>query len=128
MKLKTDENLGLSIAGLLRQAGHDVATVVEQGLRSSTDPNLIQICRTEGRCLVTLDMDFSNPLRFKPSDYSGIAVLRLPSKPTPQDMRDAIQTLIARLTQADITGRLWIVQRGKVREYQEEDGSSAQNP
>jgi hypothetical protein len=27
--------------------------------------------------LVTLDLDFSNPLLFKPSEYSGIAALRL---------------------------------------------------
>lgn len=51
---------------LLRQAGHDVATVVEQGLTSADDSVLIGVCHSEKRCLVTLDLDFSNPLQFNP--------------------------------------------------------------
>lgn len=81
----------------MRQAGHDVATVVEQGLQSASDPDVIEVCRAEGRCLVTLDLDFSNPLRFNPADYSGIVVLRLPARPTPEDLTDAVQTLIGGL-------------------------------
>lgn len=67
MKLKLDENIGQRGVQLLHQAGHDVATVVEQGLKSAFDSDLIEVCRTEGRCLVTLDLDFSNPLRFNPT-------------------------------------------------------------
>lgn len=120
MKLKLDENIGQRGANLLRQAGHDVATVVEQGLKSSSDLNLIEVCRIEGRCLVTLDLDFSNPLRFNPTDYAGIIVLRLPTRPTPTDLLDTVQTLIGGLEQEKIIGKLWIIQRGKIRIYQQE--------
>ncbi len=47
MKLKLDENMGSRGASLFRQAGHDVKTVVEQGLCSSTDIKLSEVCRTE---------------------------------------------------------------------------------
>lgn len=47
MNIKLDENLGsLRVATLLRLAGHDVTTVREQGLISSPDQELIDICRS----------------------------------------------------------------------------------
>jgi predicted nuclease of predicted toxin-antitoxin system len=74
MKLKLDENLGKRGAELFRAAGHEVATVSEQLLTSASDEKLINTCHAEQRCLITLDLDFSNPLRFAPWNYSGIAV------------------------------------------------------
>lgn len=121
MKIKLDENIGQRGKQLLIEAGHDVATVFEQKLTSAPDPEVITICQREERCLVTLDLDFSNPLRFKPSQYSGIAVLRLAKQPSHQDLIDAIITLIVALKQNEITGKLWIVQRGTIRIYQQED-------
>jgi hypothetical protein len=121
MRLKLDENFGGTAASLLQSAGHDTETVRGQHLSGATDREVITACQSEQRCLVTLDMDFGNPLLFDPAKYAGIAVVRLPPRPSHQDLPDACSTLTAGLAKRDITGKLWIVRRGQIREYQQED-------
>jgi predicted nuclease of predicted toxin-antitoxin system len=82
MKLKLDENLGGGAFRYLKQVGYDVSSVVLQNLCGADDHSLIDVCTSEGRCLVTLDLDFSNPLQFPPASYAGIIVLRLPKQPS----------------------------------------------
>jgi hypothetical protein len=120
MNLKLDENLGRGPVDLFRRAGLDVRTVPEENLQGSDDRGLIAICRKERRCLVTLDLGFSNPLVFRPEQYAGIAVLRLPGKPDFEDLLDSCRTLIEGLRRDDVTGKLWIVQRSRIREYRPE--------
>ena len=102
----------------LRLAGHDVATVSGQDLNSAPDIEVINVCRREERGLVTADRGFSNRLRYNPADYSGIIVIRLPSRPKFTDWRKAIEVLILGLETADVIGKLWIIQQGKIFEYQ----------
>jgi predicted nuclease of predicted toxin-antitoxin system len=117
MKLKLDENLGRRVAELFRAAGHDTVTVKGQGLAGHPDRRIFDECQLEGRCLVTWDLDFANPLLFKPGETAGIAVLRLPGKPNHEDLMQASRTLLAGMGRAEITGKLWIIQPGRLREY-----------
>jgi predicted nuclease of predicted toxin-antitoxin system len=119
MRLKLDENLGNRGQSILQAAGHDVSTVFRQQLSGATDEELIEKCRTENRGLVSLDLDFANPLRFQPSKYPGLAVLRLPAKPSANDLTNLIHTLATALAGDSMTGKLWIVESGRVRVYQE---------
>jgi hypothetical protein len=123
VKLKLDENLGARCMSLLTAAGHDVATVAAQNMTSSSDADLIEACRDEDRALVTLDMDFSNPIVFPPDRYAGIAVLRLRAQPSHADLIAAVRTLVGALNVEQLAGRLWSVEPGRIRVYQPPDGS-----
>jgi len=119
MKLKLDENLGQRGRDVLSAAGHDVATVASQSLEKAEDAKLIECCRREKRALVSLDLDFANPLHFRPSDFPGIAVLRLPRKPSHTHLLQLVRTLAAGLEREKLDGKLWIVEAGRIRVFQE---------
>ena len=118
MKLKLDENVDLRVVTFLRLAGHDVETVPNQGLTSAPDVELINVCRQEERCLVTADRGFGNRMRFNPSEYAGIVVIRLTSRANFTEWREAIETLTLGLEQAEVFGKLWIMRQGTIQEYQ----------
>jgi predicted nuclease of predicted toxin-antitoxin system len=120
LKIKLDENLGHRAQALLEAAGHDVATVHEESLCSASDDEVIKVSRQEERCLVTLDLEFGNPLRYHPADFPGIAVLRLPAKASLEHLKNAIHTLTQAL-QPTIARHLWIVEAGRIRIYQDPD-------
>lgn len=77
MKFKLDENLSPSLLAMFVTAGHDAHPVVQQALGGQPDERVINVCRDEGRALVTLDLDFSNILAYPPANFTGIVVLRL---------------------------------------------------
>ena len=53
MKFKTDENMPVEAAEDLRQAGHDAVTVADQQLAGQSDVRVADVCRAEGRAVLT---------------------------------------------------------------------------
>jgi len=82
MRFKLDANLGTRTQELIRAAGHEVQTVRSEELQGCSDQHLYEVCCSEERCLVTLDLDFSDVLRFPQADAHGIVVIRVPRNPS----------------------------------------------
>jgi hypothetical protein len=76
--------------------------------------------RKNERAIVTLDLDFSNPLLFRPSDFRGIAVLRLSKRASSNELMALAKTLIEGLAKEKLDRKLWVVELGRIRVYQEE--------
>jgi predicted nuclease of predicted toxin-antitoxin system len=121
VRFKLDENLGRRGVRALREAAHDVATVADQKMQASSDVALIEVCTVENRCLVTLDLDFADPIRFPPAHFAGIVILRSPAIIAASGLEVLVQTLIAALVTSDPVGKLWVVEPGRVREHTNEE-------
>lgn len=118
MRLKLDENLGLRHAEILRQAGHEVDTVHDESLSGAPDDAVLAAARADGRALVTLDLDFADPMRFPPAATAGLVVLRPRSHPARSSIDAVLAQLVAGLARSDVSGRLWVVEPGRLRQYE----------
>ncbi len=65
---KTDENLPVEAAALLKEHGIDAVTVLDQKLGGRPDTDVAAVCKSEGRALVTLDLDFANIDAYSPRE------------------------------------------------------------
>lgn len=66
MKIKLDENLPARLRPVLERHGHEVHTVPEENLAGRPENEIWQAVCTEGRFLITQDLDFSNSRQFAP--------------------------------------------------------------
>ena len=121
MRFKVDESLHVEVADLLRGQGHDALTVFDQGLRGRGDHDIADMCRSENRVLLSLDLDFSNILMYPPENYPGLIVLRLRKKSRAAVRRVATR-VINHLNKETLAGRLWVVDEHRIRIHRVAEG------
>ncbi len=117
MKIKLDENLDPRLSSLFVAEGHDVDTVFNEGISGTSDRGVYDVCFTTKRVLITLDLDFSNPFYFPPEKTAGIIVLR-PARPSLPLIKSLLLTLLPTLRSRKLEGKLWVVEQGRIREYE----------
>ncbi len=114
MKFKVDENLPAEIVTDLRTASHDADSVIDEGLRGSPDPPILERARHEGRVLLTMDKGIADVREYPPEDYAGIILFRPRTSG-----RNAVISLFRRhlpiLFQTDLSGHLLVVTESGIR-------------
>lgn len=115
IRFKLDENFSPSLTSLFHQSGYDAESVLEEQLSGSADENIYQVCLQENRCIVTLDLDFANILRFPAEKTQGIVVIRPNRSITLDIMIEMILLLLKTLEENDPVGCLWILEPHQLR-------------
>jgi predicted nuclease of predicted toxin-antitoxin system len=75
-KLYSNENFPIPVALLLRDLGHDVATIQERGRakESTPDPDVLALATAEGRAVLTLNRKDFYRLHAQRPGHAGILV------------------------------------------------------
>ncbi|MBI5095342.1 MAG: DUF5615 family PIN-like protein [Candidatus Hydrogenedentes bacterium] len=94
MRIKLDENIPARLTGILSSFGHDVDSVEDEGLRGRDDRSVWRAAVSEGRLLITPDMDFSDIRAYPPAAGGGILLVRLRNA-TQRALIDRIESLFA---------------------------------
>lgn len=105
-KFKLDENLPEGLVSVLRAAGYDATSILEEGMSGGTDPHVLSKCQAEGRVLVTLDLDFSDIRAYPPEQYVGQAIPKI---------RGLFSKLLSVLETETVEHRLWILEESRLR-------------
>jgi predicted nuclease of predicted toxin-antitoxin system len=123
VRFKLDENLPERLVELFAGADYDATTVRGEGISGYDDQALYEHCQDEQRVLVTLDMDFANPLSFPPESAVGLIVLR-PPRPLLSLIREMLAGVMVKVETEPLSGKLWIVEPGRLRIYEPNPESS----
>jgi predicted nuclease of predicted toxin-antitoxin system len=114
MRFKLDENLPVEANVLFIQQGYDSETVHDENLKGCTDFVLFTRCKQEKRILITLDLDFSNTLRYPFKDFCGLIILRIRNQ-SKKRILDILQKIIPEFDDKPIQGHVWIVEDSSIR-------------
>lgn len=120
MGFKLDENIPSEACTLLQNEGPGATTAEEEQLSGQEEAIIANRIQSEGMCLITLDLDFSDIRVYPPEDYPGIVVLR----PHRQDKTSVMELINGVLNCIQIgenpDHRLWITEPDRVRIHEAE--------
>jgi predicted nuclease of predicted toxin-antitoxin system len=114
VKFKVDENLPEEVIAELRAHQYDAMGVANQGLAGKDDSVIAMCVQGEARCLITLDLDFSDLRAYLPSDYHGIIVIRS-KKQDKATVLALVKKFVPLLATESVARRLWIVEEDRIR-------------
>lgn len=74
--VKVDEDLPRAAGEVLREHGHDTASVIDQGMGGAKDPALWKPVQEESRYLITADKGFADVRTHPTGTHTGLSLLR----------------------------------------------------
>jgi predicted nuclease of predicted toxin-antitoxin system len=107
LKVIVDEDLPRQAVQLLREHGHDAASVVEQGMGGWKDPSLWIAIQKDERYLVTGDKGFGDIRVYPPGTHRGILLLR-PAEDGIRPILELLQKVLDSYKLEDLVGAITV--------------------
>lgn len=116
MRFIIDADLPRSVADEIEEHGHEAVDVRDIGMSSARDEEIARFAFKERLCVLTADLGFADVRRYRPSEYDGIVVMRLPRHATTSFIRQLLASFLEQIDALpDLRGKLCIVESGRVR-------------
>lgn len=116
MHFLIDASLPRGVGDVIRARSHAADDVRDIGLGAAPDEVIAAHARSTGQAILTRDGDFGNVVDYPPERYNGIVVIRTPQTAGKLFVLDLVdEFLSAAELIADMSGRLVIVEPGRVR-------------
>jgi predicted nuclease of predicted toxin-antitoxin system len=110
-----DEDLPTSLAGRLRQKGHESTHVIELGQRGAPDARVFQLAQERRAVPVSHDTGFANILQYPLGSHYGIVVVRFPSEVRTQNLAVQLVEQLTALRDDEFAGTLILLEPGRIR-------------
>ncbi len=114
MRLLTDEDVYFPTVVLLRQNGHDVATVYDVGLSSTPDQEILRHALRTQRIMLTRDSDYGTLTYVQQAHFAGIIFLRMNPRNAPQ-VHNELLRILSQHAEEDLRTLFVVVEPGRHR-------------
>ena len=114
MRFLADVGISLSTLNALRNEGHDVVHLREQGLQRITDDEILRKARVEFRIILTFDLDFSDLLALNVGDSPSVIIFRLRDQ-TPSSVNPRLLKVLDERSAELEGGALMIIEEDRYR-------------
>ncbi|MDJ0863552.1 MAG: DUF5615 family PIN-like protein [Gammaproteobacteria bacterium] len=114
MKLLGDVGISMSTVRILRQQGHDIVHLREEGLQRLPDSEIMEKARAEGRVVLTFDLDFADLLALGVSTSPSVVIFRLRDE-TPASVNPRLLEVLNERTKELEKGALIVVEDSRYR-------------
>ena len=114
MKLLADVGISMGTVRALRQQGHDIVHLREEGLQRLPDPEIMEKARDEERVVLTFDLDFADLLALGLSDSPSVVIFRLRDE-TPASVNPRLLEVLDERREELEKGALIVVEESRYR-------------
>lgn len=116
MRLLADEGISTLTIAWLREQGHRVVSVREQGMFSADDSFVLALALAHQAALLTRDIqDFSKIAHLAGEPHYGIVLLRPGKDETPKHINSLLDGFMTRYSQVDLTSHIVVITPKRIR-------------